>query len=144
MLWWPLQNAMLNDGITTVYRGSKAQDHRVGVPDGFIQGGITYRSPLWDWSDDQVFSYIDAQGAELAEHYGSVNASMDCWNCTAYLNDQNAAAKLQWTRARYPDLWPELSHRLRRVADTISAETQRVQGALGMAKFDKSVEHVDP
>lgn len=134
MVWAPLQAAMLADGITTVYRGSKRADGHVGVADGFVdENGIAWRSPLWAWSDDDVFAFLRQAGAVLPEHYVEVNASFDCMTCTAFLNHSGAAARLRWTRAHYPDAWPAIAARLALVRGIVTAENALIDEAMNLA-----------
>lgn len=122
MLWEPLYKAMINDGIEIVYRGSKAADSHVGVPDGHIENGIQFLSPIWEWTDEDVFNYLKEVGAELPRHYSKVNNSFDCIFCTAFLNHDGAKKRLEWTRENYPDLWPILEKRMSLVKDVIDTE----------------------
>lgn len=133
MLWRPLHDAMLADGIKTVYRGSKADDDHVGVADGHIdENGITYRSPIWAWSDADVFAYLREVGAELPAHYAEVNNSFDCIGCTAWLNHAGATERLKWTKKNYPEQWPALEKRLKFVRDTLDFERKSVAGAFDL------------
>lgn len=133
MLWRPLQEAILSDGVKTVYRGSKKCDGQVGVADGHVDGhGIIYHSPLWNWSDDEVFSYLKNVGAELPAHYAAVNSSFDCYGCTAWLNHAGVPARLKWTKEAYPDLWPVIEMRLRMVRETLDRERRSIAEALDL------------
>lgn len=137
MLWQPLYQAMINDGIKTVYRGSKASDHHVGVSDGYIDAnGITYRSPIWAWSDEDVLAYLTEVGAELPEHYSVVNNSFDCIYCTAFLNHKGANKRLQWTKKNYPEQWPLIERRLRDLRTTIVSEMETVKHSLSILDGD--------
>lgn len=126
MLLEPLYRAVLKTGAKLVIRGAKKTDKRVGVPPGFVDAiGITYTSPIWDWSDDEVFAYLKKEGAELAPHYADVKDSLDCWICTGHMPYSDAAKKLAYTKTNYPELWPILQERLNRVAATVKTETER-------------------
>ena len=101
MLWRPLQEAMVADGIKTVYRGSKKCDGHVGVGDGFVDSnGIVYRSPIWDWSDAEVFSYLKDEGVELPRHYAAVNGSFDCFTRSSRQPQRHSRA--MWARPTRP------------------------------------------
>lgn len=127
MLWDPLDAAIRADGVTTVVRGSKKADGHVGVPDGFVdEHGITYSSPIWDWTDDDVFAYLKEVGASLPAHYAEVNNSFDCFGCTAFLTHPGARERLAWTREHYPDIWPQIELRLRTVRQVVEVERQKV------------------
>ncbi len=119
-----------DNGIDLVLRGSKKCDHRVGVGPSVEVEGITYESPLWDWSDDDVYVYLKEQGAELPEHYPEINDSLDCWICTAHLA-HHGDQKMKYIRENYPEFWPIVSERLGRVRKVLSDEMARISPALG-------------
>jgi 3'-phosphoadenosine 5'-phosphosulfate sulfotransferase (PAPS reductase)/FAD synthetase len=128
MLWKPLHERIVADGITTVWRGAKKYDPKLSVPPGHVEDGIRYENPLWDMTDADVFAYLDSIGAELPAHYKVVNASFDCWLCTAFLTD-HGAERMAYTREHYPALWPELKRRLSAVAGAVSAHVQQITPA---------------
>lgn len=133
MLWEPLEAAIRADGVTTVVRGSKKADGHVGVPDGFTDAtGVTYSSPIWDWSDDQVFAYLKEVGATLPPHYEEVNNSFDCYACTAFLTHSAARQRLEWTRRNYPKLWPEIEMKMRTLRHVTELERQKVLSTMSV------------
>lgn len=133
MLWQPLADAMREDGVTTIIRGSKQSDGHVGVADGYVdENGVTYSSPIWDWTDDDVFSYLKEVGAELPIHYSEVNNSFDCYACTAFLTHPGAKERLEWTKRNYPSLWPEIEMRLRAVRHVVETERKKVNDTISM------------
>lgn len=130
MLWQPLYNAVKASGATVVLRGSKASDARLSVPDGHIEDGITYRSPLWHWSDVDVMAYLEEQGASLPAHYGDgVRDSLDCTICTAHL-PHHGAEKLRWMREHAPELYAETAERVERMRSVLLEHVQRISSAL--------------
>lgn len=134
MLWQPMQQALIADGIKHVYRGSKACDGHVGVPDGFVDShGITYHSPIWSWSDADVFTYLQQIDASLPEHHGDVDNSFDCLFCTAFLKNAGARERLEYTREHYPKEWPELKRRLSIVRAVVDSEREAIDDALSLA-----------
>ena len=134
LLWQPLQNALVADGVRIVYRGSKMCDGQVGVGDGFVDAnGVTYRSPIWIWSDDDVFAYLKQAGVKLPAHYAEVNSSFDCYACTAWLNHTGVADRLKWTRENCPELWPDIEERLRTVRATVAAEQSTLDDVFAQA-----------
>jgi 3'-phosphoadenosine 5'-phosphosulfate sulfotransferase (PAPS reductase)/FAD synthetase len=134
MLWLPMAKAIKASGIKTVLRGSKRCDARVGVPDGHVDAdGIVYRSPLWDWSDGDVYAYLAKEGVTLPTHYAAVPDSLDCWLCTGHLK-HHGAAKLRWTKEHHPNLWPELSRRVAAVRNVIDGERAKLSAALDLVE----------
>ncbi len=128
MLWVPMGRWIQENDITLVLRGSKGGDKRVGVGPDYEVNGITFRSPLWEWSDERVFEYLRAEGVDLPAHYPGIPDSLDCWSCTAHLA-HHGDAKLRYIREHYPDLWPIVRERMDRVYAALSAELKRIEPA---------------
>lgn len=129
MLWAPLYKYTHENGVDLVLRGSKASDARVGVGPDVMADGVRYLSPLWNRSDEDVYEYLEEQGAELPHHYKHINDSLDCWLCTAHLA-HHGDAKLRYIRETYPDLWPAVGERVRRVRAVLDGERARISAAL--------------
>lgn len=127
----PMQRAIQDSGATLVLRGSKRSDPRIGVPDGHVENGITYKSPLWTWSRLDVMEYLADEGVTLPAHYGVIDESLDCWSCTAFLTpDYSGEARLRYVRDQYPELWPVLADRLDRMRNAVSGEWTAVTHAI--------------
>jgi 3'-phosphoadenosine 5'-phosphosulfate sulfotransferase (PAPS reductase)/FAD synthetase len=116
-LWMPMQEAVAALGADTVIRGSKACDDKKSVPDGYVENGITYLSPLWTWSDEDVFSYLQSVGAEIPPQYAMGGDSLDCWCCTGYMGT-HGTKRFAFMRDNYPDLYADAAARLRAVKET--------------------------
>jgi len=102
-----------------VIRGSKECDNRVGVPDGYIDNGIEYHSPLWDWSDEDVFEYIAEHNLPLLDNYKMPHSdSLDCWNCTAHMG-KTGAARVEYLREKLPEHYPEVAANISLVKSTV-------------------------
>lgn len=129
----PLHRATIASGIKTVYRGSKKADSKVGVPDGFVdEHGIKYRSPLWNWTEHEVFNYLEANMVKLLDHYPHVKDSTQCYLCTADLW-YSGAERIEYIKKVYPELWPEVEERLSKVKKEVDKLTN---------KFTSSIEKV--
>ena len=129
MIWLPFQRYFQENSIDTVYRGSKGTDTRVGVPDGFTEDGITYYSPLWNWSHDDVFAFLKKQGVVLPKHYSFFADSLDCWICTGHLK-HCGKERLQYIKKYHPEKWPFLRERLSKVEQILYDELMQVYSAL--------------
>jgi 3'-phosphoadenosine 5'-phosphosulfate sulfotransferase (PAPS reductase)/FAD synthetase len=100
--WIPMQQAMRDMGATVVIRGQKRADDRTNrIPSGTVIEGVRYEFPIEDWTDERVIDYLTSLGVELPANYQYMNTGLDCWNCTAYL-DQNAG-KFDYMREHHPD-----------------------------------------
>ncbi len=131
MLWNPMLKYTRDNGVDLVLRGSKKCDKRVGPGPRVERDGITYESPLWDWSDDDVFAYLKEQRADIPAHYEQINDSLDCWICTAHLA-HHGEEKMKYIREHYPDLWPVVSERMARVKSVLAHEMTRINPALDL------------
>lgn len=134
-LYDPMTAYIRDSGTTLVLRGSKKADIRVGVPDGHVEDGVEYRSPLWGWTDEDVYRFHREHGIAIPAHYaagaaGGVNDSLDCWSCTGHLTFGTGAGRIRYVREHYPELWPELYRRLGAVRGAIAAEQARMDAAI--------------
>lgn len=136
MLWIPFQNYIVESGATMVLRGAKKCDQRRGVPPGTVENGVTYESPLWEWTDNDVFEYLSKQGIPLPDQYSEVTDSLDCWCCTAFLTTSYGAMKMRYIRTRYPHLWPALAERLKRMRDAVAEDLLFVDASIKIGEAD--------
>lgn len=121
-IWTPMNQALLDNDIKYVIRGSKSCDSKVGVPDGYVDdNGIYYHSPLWNWTDEDVFEYISDHQIKLPDHYSisGDSDSLDCWCCTAYMG-KTGAARVSYTKDRYPDFYDSLAPNIALVNTAVS------------------------
>ena len=90
-IWFPLLNAINEIGATEIVRGQRKSDARQSyIRDGNVIDGKKYTFPIYDWTDGEVFSYLKRVGADMPEGYArGEKTGRDCWDCTAYL-DENA------------------------------------------------------
>ncbi len=115
-------------GATLVIRGQKLADkHRSPIRSGHVEDGIAYWFPLEDWTDEDVNTYLADKPIGVPESYEYFNSSSDCWNCTAYLEDN--VGKMRYLRERHPRMHKEVMRRLR----IINAEVKRDHAHLGKA-----------
>jgi 3'-phosphoadenosine 5'-phosphosulfate sulfotransferase (PAPS reductase)/FAD synthetase len=129
MLWQPMMTYIHDNKIELVFRGSKASDSRVGVGPKHIENGVTYESPLWEWSDEDVFAFLSENGVSLPAHYAHINDSIDCWMCTAHLA-HHGDEKMRYIRDHYPDLWPTVQDRMGKMRNTVLDEMMKVTPAV--------------
>jgi len=125
MAWLPMQEKAQGK---TVYRGIKKADEHESVGNhGFDRAsGITYVNPIWDWTDEDVFEYLEKNNVEPARHYKQVNTSMDCVGCTAFTHSPSAVDRLRWTKENYPSRWPEIKRRFAVVNKAIKEEAKLI------------------
>lgn len=130
-LWQPLNQAIKESGTTLVLRGSKGTDEHVSVPTGTVHEGVEYVNPLWDWSDSQVFQYLDSMAVPLPLQYQhGCNTSLDCATCTAWLNTEAELQRVEFTRQHYPETFAELQRRMTRVVAEIERRSEELVPAI--------------
>lgn len=128
-IWTPLAKAFKDLGATLVIRGQKNADARKApLASGVELDGVEYWFPLHDWSHDDVFDYLRAEGVVIPAHYEHTETSLDCRHCTAYLYEQ--VRKMAWLRQAYPEVHAELAWRLRVIKNAATAELANVDRVL--------------
>lgn len=100
--WLPMHKAMIDAGVTTIYRGQRtSEDYKSPVRDGDRTDGILYRFPIQEWSGTQVDEYLKSIDVPLPTHYAHTSKSLDCWCCTAYLEEKKD--QLDYLKKVMPD-----------------------------------------
>lgn len=101
----PLMDAAKRRGITQMVRGQRLDEsHKSTAKHGSIVDGIMFLQPIETWSKSQVLDFLKTQG-EIPEHYSIDHSSLDCYDCTAYLN--HSSDRVAWTKKNYPKLYEE-------------------------------------
>jgi phosphoadenosine phosphosulfate reductase len=86
-------------------RGQRLDEsHKSTAKHGSIVDGIMFIQPIETWTKDQVFAFLRTQG-DLPKHYAIDHSSLDCYDCTAYLN--HSADRVAYTKEKHPKLYEE-------------------------------------
>ena len=89
-LWAPMQAAVAALGATLVIRGTRKDDARRSMEEpGSVHGGIEFLLPVWEWRAGDVMEWLVTNGIKVPDYYQHTKTSLDCQQCTAYL-DENA------------------------------------------------------
>jgi 3'-phosphoadenosine 5'-phosphosulfate sulfotransferase (PAPS reductase)/FAD synthetase len=88
-IWTPLHTALCELGVTKVIKGQKLADGLKSLSrDGMVVDGVECIQPLDNWTDAEVFEYLESVGADVPSYYSDgEKTGRDCWDCTAYLYD---------------------------------------------------------
>jgi len=98
-----LMDAAKQRGITQMIRGQRLDEsHKSTAKHGSIVDGIMFIQPIETWSKEQVFAFLRTQG-DLPEHFSIDHSSLDCYDCTAYLN--HSSDRIAWTKEKHPKLY---------------------------------------
>lgn len=129
-LWAPMQEATLKTGAKIVIRGQRRDEPRPSpIRSGHVENGITYLFPLEDWSEADVFRFLQEEGVSTPESYTWAGTSLDCWSCTAFLDERQQ--ELRNMPNVHPELWPEVKRRLSVIRDAVDADRAYMEVADG-------------
>lgn len=98
----PLWTKALALGVTHLVNGARADEHKNAMIPAVCQtDGVTELSPLYNWTEHDVFEYLETV-MEVPAHYYAVprSSSLDCFDCTGFVQD--TVEFIPWLRARYP------------------------------------------
>lgn len=100
----PMQERMVEDGITLIIRGQKRTDELKGsLNTGDVDAGVEFLYPLENATDEDCFQVMRDHGVEIPDYY-SHGISGDCLTCTAWNDKENRGAYL---REKFPHLYDE-------------------------------------
>jgi phosphoadenosine phosphosulfate reductase len=98
----PLMEAAKERGITQMIRGQRLDEsHKSTAKHGSIVNGIMFIQPIETWTKEQVLAFLRTQ-CQLPEHYAIDHSSLDCYDCTAYL--EHSADRVAWMKEKHPNL----------------------------------------
>jgi len=87
-------------------RGSKNTDkHHDGVQSLSVVEGVTIYNPIENFTDHQVLEALKTFNIELPEHYSHKHTSLDCMDCTGYLDETKD--RLELLKVKYPEVYKE-------------------------------------
>lgn len=109
----PMFERMRADNITLLIRGTKRADMpQLPVEDGSVNDGIELWLPLLEWSNEDVFAFLNARGVPVPRLYAFVTNGPECARCPAWWGEQRNS----YLKRFYPNLWDEYQSRLRVIA----------------------------
>jgi 3'-phosphoadenosine 5'-phosphosulfate sulfotransferase (PAPS reductase)/FAD synthetase len=128
-IWQPLRKAMQDVGAKVIIRGQKLSDPmRSPIVHGQVVDGIEYQFPLADWTDADVERYLESQHVSTVSGSCMPNSSLDCWNCTAYLDE--SGPKLKYLKAHHPQKHRHVMQILRALNRAVNSETRVLRDTL--------------
>lgn len=132
--WRPMQAVVKGMGFTLLIRGQRDAEVRrnPAAVDGAELDGVRFWLPLQDWAHEHVSEYLAAIGVRPPTYYQATRASVDCWSCTAYLDDN--MGKLAYLTERHPAMASELRRHLRRVERAVRPDYQRLAALAAAAQ----------
>lgn len=130
-IWVPMHEATMRLNPTVIIRGQRNAEQRKGpARNGQVQDGVRYWFPIEDWSDDDVYFYLREIGAPLPANYEYMNTSLDCWSCTAYLDENDG--KFAYMKERHPELYARAQVSLDCLARAARIELDRIESCASL------------
>lgn len=127
--WEPMARAVREIGAKKVYRGQRlSEDYKSPVRSGMVIDGVEYVFPLERWSEEQVFEFLHANNVEIPAYYGYTGTSLDCWNCTAYLDVK--LGQLQYMRDHHPHKYHFVRSKLIEMGEAVSQDMSLLKQAV--------------
>ena len=129
---WPLYERIKADGNTLLIRGTKRCDEaRFPAYSGDVIDGVEVFHPIEDWSDEDVWEYLQSVGAKPSLAYERVRRSMDCARCPAWWSEGRGA----YLKQHHPQMFADYQGRLATVYSgldgslrSLAAELEAVHG----------------
>jgi 3'-phosphoadenosine 5'-phosphosulfate sulfotransferase (PAPS reductase)/FAD synthetase len=116
-LMWPLYERIKADGNTLMIRGTKRIDmRRLPAESGEIVDGVEMYLPLQDWTNEQVFAFLELNKVPLPRIYDYVVNSPECARCSAWWGERRS----EYLHKYYPEIWRDYDRRLQVVIDEIA------------------------
>lgn len=97
----PMQQKMIDDGVTLIVRGQRADDLlKAPITTGSVIDGIEYLFPIEAWTAAEVSIYLETDvGIEIPPFYATMNTTPDCMTCSAWWEENRS----QYLKANHPD-----------------------------------------
>lgn len=128
-MWYPMQAKMRELGVTEIIRGQRKTEHyKSPLRDGNVVEGVTYRFPIQNWTEQQVFEYLTARGVEIPAYYDYTHTSLDCWLCTAYLDVKGG--QVRYMKEHHPNKHAVLIDKLTEIRTAIDRANQPLHESL--------------
>ena len=108
--WMPMFETLLADGMTCLIRSRR---HGETDKTEYGSGTITPQGqeivfPIFNWTADDVYRYLQAEGVELPPFYRYSDHSIDCMDCTGYWGEGHG----KYLAAQHPKAFIDYHRRI--------------------------------
>lgn len=130
LIFKPMLEFVTEHQATLVIRGQRRDEPLTApIQSGDVVDGVEYLLPIEDWTAEQVLAYLIDRGVPIPEYYSYTPRSLDCWSCTAYLDETPGLPR--YMREHHPEKWTVVERRLLEIDAAISREKAHLDKALG-------------
>jgi 3'-phosphoadenosine 5'-phosphosulfate sulfotransferase (PAPS reductase)/FAD synthetase len=128
-LMWPVFERVMADGCTLLIRGTKRVDMpRLPAGQGETVAGVEIFYPLLDWTNEQVFAYLQLQGVKLPRIYDYTTQGPDCARCSAWWSEGRG----MYLKKYHPELYAEYDARLQIIIDAVAPSLAMLRREAGV------------
>lgn len=149
-IWVPLANATVEIGASLIFVGSRLSDvdGQPRLRPGTVYLGVEHQMPIWEWSDSDVWAFLEAEAVELPSHFklAPKTTSLDCMHCTVW-SRVPAPERLLFLRERHSEAFREVLRRLQVIRVGVARELEDLDGVLlraGDGVETATADRVDP
>jgi phosphoadenosine phosphosulfate reductase len=128
--WLPMTQAVKRLNVDLLIRGQRNDEElRVPIPARAKDpSGAEIFLPIQHWTARDVKSYLADEGVSLPRFYETMDCSVDCMRCTAYLKDTRG--KVEYLRKYHPHVAMDYESRLARVASALVPDIDELKASL--------------
>lgn len=127
-LMMPMHQRMVADRVSLVIRGTKRVDmDRLPAVSGDTQLGYELWFPLQEWSNAQVFTYLQSVNAPICRVYSHKVQAPECATCPAWWSEGRA----EYLARYHPELFARYRENLAVVAAEVAPHWTALQREMG-------------
>jgi len=121
----PLHQRMIDDDITLIVRGQRADDQYKGpFKSGDVADGFELYYPVEDWSDSDVMAWLVSHDVMPPLYADGIQRSGDCMRCSAWLGDRRA----EYLAEHHPVAFQEYGRRVMTICRATEPSVARLFG----------------
>lgn len=122
----PLLDAAKEHGVTKLIRGQRLDEsHTSPARNGVIVEGVEFIQPIENWSKEEVYAYLK-QFMEIPEHLYLNHSSLDCYDCTAYLD--TSKDRIEWMHKTHPNLYGKYENKMTLLKRAVLPYLEKLNG----------------
>lgn len=106
----PLNDAARANGVTHLISGQRQDEaYKGSAKHGQMVDGIVREMPIEFWTSADVLAFLSSR-MEIPEHFRIEHSSLDCYDCTAYV--EHSRDRIKYTRQHHPVFFREYEKRM--------------------------------
>lgn len=128
-IWEPMRQVVDQLKPKVVYRGQRNEEvYKSIATSGVVVNGIQYIFPIEDWTGEQVDKFLIENGIKIPSYYEFSDKSLDCWHCTAYLDERQR--QIRYLREKHPEKYDLVQKNLHKIEVAVMEQVANIRAAL--------------